>query len=47
MGLEKRKYRNCNCSDEEHERLSNLSPEEQEIEQCLRGCELIEGGIRG
>ena len=34
------KFKNCNCSDEE--RLSKLSPEDQEIEQQLRGCELIE-----
>ena len=38
----KRKFKNCNCSDEEHERLSRLSPEEQEIESISRGCELIE-----
>jgi hypothetical protein len=30
----------CNCTDEEHERLSKLSPEEQEIEQSLRGCDI-------
>jgi len=43
---EKRKYGNCNCSDEEHERLSKLSPEEQEIEQSLRGCELMEDNLQ-
>jgi len=36
------KYKNCTCSDEEHIRLSKLSPEMQEIEQCLRGCEFDE-----
>lgn len=31
----------CSCSEEEHKRLSQLSPENQEVEQHLRGCEII------
>jgi len=32
----------CDCTNEEHKRLSKLSPEEQEIEQSLRGCDVKE-----